>query len=211
MHSRQLRMLLLFVTLLGACSESNPLEPSKSPVIGADRVALETSGRPQPPGLPFYARLQRGFEPIHSAEWAALVFYRQPLCVPSGFNLLDFFDIPAAFGCPVTVEGFEIFKEPLPAPPIQVKLQGLGAVPVWFVRWSDLQAAISDDVLTVGELQGLDSLVIGTATSFREVLHPAETLVITATGVLADGDQFSLEVTYAGGDTVAAHVRIALH
>jgi hypothetical protein len=52
----------------------------------------------------------------HTDEWAAVTFLRQPGCVPYNFNLLDVIDVPGAFGCPLTVEGFAIFKN---APPPQ--------------------------------------------------------------------------------------------
>jgi hypothetical protein len=199
-------LVVLVLTLLAACSDRNPLEPS-TPSAAPASPAQESSGRPGPAELPYYARLERDFEPIHTDEWAPIVFYRQPACVPANFNLLDFLDVPAAFGCPGTVDGFSIFKDPLPALPIQVNLEGLGAVPIWFVSWADLQAAKADDRVTVGELRGLSSLVIGAAAVFRERLDPAEQLTIAARGVLADGRSFGFEFTYAGGDS--RHTRIA--
>ena len=157
-------LLLVVLCWITACAQQNPLAPSQA------RTAIPTlidqsSGKPEPAGLPFYARLERTFQPIHSDEWAAIVFYRQPSCVPSGFNLLDFLDIPRVFGCPLTVDGFQIWKDPFPALPIQVNIAGLGAVPIWFVSWVELQAAMADDLVTIGELQGLNSLVVGSANS----------------------------------------------
>jgi hypothetical protein len=202
-----LPLLLIAPLLLAACSET-PLQPTESRTAAAPVLALESSGKPDPIDPPFYARLERGSEPVHSDEWAAIVFYRQPACVRPAFNLLDFFDIPAAFGCSLTVTGFEIFKEPLPTPPIHVKFEGLGAVPIWFVSWPHLQAAMADDVVTVGELQGIPSRVVGSASLYHETLHPAELLVITAQGVLTDGRRFSLQATYAHDGTLK-QVRIA--
>lgn len=49
-------------------------------------------------------------------------------------------------------------------------LHGLGAVPVWFVSWPEMQAALADDVLTV--LLSLPSLRIGSASFFKETQHP---------------------------------------
>jgi hypothetical protein len=61
--------------------------------------------------VPFYARI----EPhaiLHTDDWAFVVCYRPPGCVPSTFNLLDFFDIPAAFACqPPTINGFLIVAD----------------------------------------------------------------------------------------------------
>ena len=60
--------------------------------------------------VPFYARLVRG-EIYHTDDWAAIVFYRPPTCIPANFNLLDFFDIPGAFECnPPTTDGFAIWE-----------------------------------------------------------------------------------------------------
>lgn len=198
-------LLLLVFCLITACSRENPLAPSQARATTSS-LAEQSSDKPEPAGLPFYARIERAFEPIHSDQWAAIVFYREPGCVPSGFNLLDLLDIPRAFGCPLTVGGFQVLKDPLPAAPTQVNIEGLGAVPIWFVSWVELQAAMADDVLTIGELQGMNSLVVGSATSYREILHPGEELVVTARGVLADGRQFSVAFTFAGGDI--RHVRI---
>jgi len=150
------------------------------------------------PGVPAYARVERPFV-FHTGQWAAIVFYRDPDCVPASFNLLDFFDIPASFGCPLTVSGFEIWEN-LPGidlAPRQVVSSGL-AVPVWFVPWSALQAALADDVLTIPELKSLSPLK-GIATTFHEVLHPVggaakvPHLTIAASGVLPDGRTFKYE------------------
>jgi hypothetical protein len=150
---------------------------------------------------PFYARVERPFT-IHTDQWAAIVFYRPPACVPGGFNLLDFFDIPGAFFCgPLTVEGREMRKDSEPsAAPFQALLKGLGAVPVWLVSWADMQAALADDVLTRVELESLPSLVTGTAFTFAEMLQPIPTrvpsrLVINAGGTLTDGRSFRLHYT----------------
>ena len=45
----------------------------------------------QTPGGPVYARVERPFL-IHTDEWAAVLFYRDPACVPEDFNLLDMLD-----------------------------------------------------------------------------------------------------------------------
>lgn len=151
------------------------------------------------PGSPFYARV--GIPVSDDGQWVPLVFYRDPGCVPATFNLLAFFDIPRAFGCALTVEGFEVWEHgPGQDPaPIHTHATGLGAVPVWFVAPADLQAATSDGVLTIGELRALPSLQIASAGRFHEVLHPSEganhgKLTITASGTAADGRAFSLLV-----------------
>jgi hypothetical protein len=65
--------------------------------------------------------------------------------------------------CAVLDRGFQIWKDFFPALPIQVNIARLGAVPIWFVSWVELQGAMADDLVTIGELQGLNSLVVGSA------------------------------------------------
>jgi len=154
-----------------------------------------------PTDPPFYARVERPFT-VHTDEWAAIVFYRPPSCVRAGFNLLDFFDIPGAFFCvPLTVEGWEMRKTDDPfAAPFQSELHGLGAVPVWLVHWTEMDAALADGILTMSELAGLPSLLIGSAHTFNETLQPIPTrlpsrLIMDAQGQLADGRRFRLHYT----------------
>jgi hypothetical protein len=152
------------------------------------------------PGVPAYARVEPGGV-FHTGQWAAVPFYRLPTCVPEDFNLMTFFDVPRAFGCPLTVSGHEVWDNgpgQEPAPNLAV-LRGTG-VPVWFASADEVQAAMSDGVLTIAELSGLDSLVIGTADRYQEVLHPNERIVINAGGTLSDGRSFRLHATYAVGD-----------
>lgn len=166
------------------------------PAAAAKKLDFPVAG--ESPGVPAYARV--GMDPAgkvalpHDDQWAAIVFYREVACVPSGFNLMAFFDAPAAFGCPMTVEGHEVWKDgfdPTSAP-IHVVTRDAGPVPVWFVSWPALQAAAADGALTKAELAALPSLVTGTATSYHEVLHPDEMILINARGTLSDGRSFKI-------------------
>lgn len=148
------------------------------------------------PGPPYYALFQRGFAPTDNG-WVGIVFVRDPGCVPAGFNLLDMFDSPpAAWACKLTVEGEAWWHDLSAPPPFQIHERGLGAVPVYFVRWSELQAAIADDALTIGELESLPSLLIGEASYLEHIVHNTnqptshghETLV--SRGTLEDGRSF---------------------
>ena len=182
-------------------------------VVAAAVIPAEAAVRvdfPDPsPGVPFYARIEPGSPPfvIQDGTWAAIVFYRLPQCVPSGFNLLDLFDVPGAFGCPLTVRGFEVWKNgppPVDSAPIQVEMRGLGAVPIWFVRWSVLQAAIADGALTVPDLFAMASLRIGSASFYQESVRPLGgakkgSLQIVAHGLLEDGTSFQLELASVEG------------
>ena len=147
--------------------------------------------------VPYYARLERGG--IFTDDgWAVIVFYRPPDCIPSDFNLLDFFDFANVWGCkPTTTDGFEIWKNGpgIDMAPLQQEMHGKGDVPVWFVDTQELEAAITDDVLTIGELEGLPSLQVGTASFYHETLHPwggsvKNHLVFNAHGLLEDGSKF---------------------
>ncbi len=170
---------------------------STSIVQAAVRVEV---GPGLPGGVPVYARTDFF---LHDEEWAAIPFYRSPECVPEDFNLLNFFDVPGVFACPLTVAGFEIWENgppPIDPAPIFSNLRGLGAVPVYFVSWPELQAAIADGELTMSELESLDSLQIGYASFFEELLHPFPeahhpNLSLIAHGLLLDGRSFHFEVT----------------
>ena len=164
------------------------------------------------PGPPYYARITATGAP-QTDEWAAIVFYRDPDCVPADFNLLDFFDIPRAFGCPAAVEGFEIWRNGpgIDAAPINVVTRGSAPVAVWFVAPSELEAAMADGVLTIAELAALPSLQVGFAHHFREVLHPSEAarnakLTMTAFGALIDGRRFQLQ--FSASTNTVRHTRI---
>jgi len=161
--------------------------------------------------VPYYA-LINPLDLYHTDEWAVIVFYRPPDCVPDEFNLLEFFTV-AAFECtPPTTDGFLIWAgEPGLSTPIQSQLHGLGAVPVWFVAWPELEAAIADGSLTMPELEALPSLLIGSASFYNETTHPLGGAVVpmvnfVADGTLADGRSFHTHVTWphvvSPGETV---------
>jgi len=205
MFMRRFSMTLLMTALLTAAAHAQ----------------VRVSVPEEDPGPPFYAAVERAFVP-HTDEWAAITFLRQPNCVPDDFNLLDLFDVPAAFGCPLTVQGHLLYKNappPVDDAPIMANLHGLGAVPVWFVSWPEMQSALADDVLTVPELLSLPSLRIGSASFFKETQHPGferpqgagnGKIVITAHGTLTDGRTFQFQVREMGvkQQSVTRHIKI---
>jgi hypothetical protein len=161
------------------------------------------------PGGPFYSELAPDFV-FHTDQEAAILFWRQPDCVPGDFNLLDFLDLtpafpggpPRPFLCTLTVHGVDTWHDPATDPfPFQEQVQGSGAVPVWFVSWPELEAAIDDGVLTIAELSSLPSLRIGHASFYRESIrnlnqgdrHAGSTT--NAHGALTDGSPFRLHVS----------------
>ena len=136
---------------------------------------------PPDPGPPIYSFVQRLLDGspyfIHDNQWAAVLFLRDPNCVPPTFNLLDLVDStpafpggpPQPFLCALTASGFAIWNNgppPIDFVPIQDHMQGLGQVPAWFVSRADMEAAVADDNLTVPELLAIPSLVKGYATQY---------------------------------------------
>jgi hypothetical protein len=137
--------------------------------------------------LPYYARIERN-EVLQDGEWAAIVFYRPPACVPDSFNLLNFYDF-AAFDCtPPTTDGFIIWSgEPWESDPIQIRLYENPVVPVWFVEWVELKEAIRGG-LTMPELEALPSLRTGSATTYSETLHPSGAVKVPMINIVAEGN-----------------------
>jgi len=168
--------------------------------LGLAPAPAQANVRQDPQPLPYYARVVTG-----TGEWSPWIFYRPVDCIPDGFNLLRFFDPPRAFACaPMTVDGFGIWETGpgLDPAPRHARLRGLGAVPIWFVRTEDYLGAISDGVVTIGELVALDPLT-GHARLFSQTQHPFpavenDLLVVNATGTLEDGRSFRLHVTAHG-------------
>ncbi len=156
------------------------------------QVRLEDAGE-----VPYYARV------LFGEAWSVVVFYRPPSCVPPEFDLYStFFDMPRVFDCdPPTTDGFSVWKNGpgIDPAPLQLKLQGWGAVPIWFVQTSELVAAAADNVITLQELETLPSLMVGTASFYQEVLHPeggaqVPKITVVARGTLEDGRSFHVQV-----------------
>jgi len=198
---RQLTCTCLAFSLSACANEvltgprADPARPSSASAAQSSApIILKFPG--EQPGPRYYALFQRGFVPNDNG-WVGIVFVRDPSCVPAGFNLLDWFDSPpVAWACALTVEGEAWWHDVSAPPPFQTHERGLGAVPVYFVRWSELEGAIADDVLTIGELETLPSLLIGEASFLEHVVHNTnqptnhghETLV--SRGRLEDGRSF---------------------
>lgn len=154
----------------------------------------------QHPGGPYYSRAL--IDP--NVPVVPVVFYRPPAKVPKDFNLIEFFDAPRAFSVvPLQMQGFGIFKGP--GAPIQQTLRG-NAVPIWFINAPLWSSAISDSVLTIGELEQIVAHK-AVATRFHEMLQPIQGAVVSminivAEGKLDDGRLFSLHaVSTVGGQS----------
>jgi hypothetical protein len=114
LRSRSFLGLTLAAALLAGCSDMTPLAPAgeSEPLLanGASQGLIRvTFPSAESPGVPAYARIESGQVYI-SDGWAVIAFYRDPTCVHPDFDLLNFFDVPAAFGCPLTVEGFALYE-----------------------------------------------------------------------------------------------------
>ncbi|MBZ5625807.1 MAG: hypothetical protein LAQ69_45015 [Acidobacteriia bacterium] len=170
-------------------------------------------------GVPAYARIERtpvDGKPLvhHDKDWAVIYFYRDPACVPVAFNLLDFVDAPKAFDCSMTVVGSSTWKNgpsPLEEVAFETVTYGTGKVPVWFVRWDALRAAIADNTLTMSELNDAlfrlrGGVLKGTASFLKETLRPYvgpgvsggveleyTMTMVEARGLLEDGRTFDFQ------------------
>ena len=195
--------------------------PSMPAEIGRPVTSITLEFPAEDPGPPFYTLVERTFLP-HTDEWAPIVFVRNPACVPAGFNLLNQIAVPQSFGCSSMVEGHVTYKNgppPIDLAPWHVLMRGSGAVPVWFVSWAQLEAAVADDALTISELLAMSSLRKGTATSFEMNQHPGPMrpqgmgngkIELTARGSLQDGTPFSIELREMGVDQVSVLRHIAI-
>ncbi len=170
------------------------------------------------PALPYYARIASdgtgtypGTEIYHDGTWAAIVFYCNPADIRAGFNLLDFYAFGESTVVTTTVSGFMLVDPEAMAAgegPRAINLHGDGAVPVWFVRWPELQDAIADGVLTVPELQGLKSLKQGLATVYNEELLPMKHITISSQGLLADGTRFQFHAMGTAAGLQVVRIRM---
>jgi hypothetical protein len=231
-HHEQIRktavilIAIILALVLTACDQSaeevgeQPPAATDAAEIGASQdnepLVIESGGE-----VPFYARIGEN-ETISDGEWTVIVFYRQPECIPADFNLNQFFHFPdenspGAFGCaPPTTTGVETWQngpETDPAP-LVAETTGRGAVPIWFIAQAEIEEAMADGELTIGELAGMPSLLKGTAASYDEYLRPSQSnsqsvVQFTAEGTLADGGSFTVDVSN-GAEDVADHITIEL-
>lgn len=229
--------LALLATILSSCtgantqenvspaSKNNQAQPTEvvemvteasSSAESKESVRMEANGE-----VPFYARFGES-ETFSDGEWTVIVFYRPPGCIPADFNLNQFFHFPAegspgAFACaPPTTTSVEYWAngpDTDPAPLI-AEMTGRGAVPVWFIAKTDVQQAMEDGMVTIGELDALPSQLAGEAATYTELLHPSQTnaralIQFTAEGTLEDGRAFIVNVSYGVPD-VEDHTTIEI-
>ncbi len=223
----------LFLLLLAACGQSDEPAESLAAVDRPESTAqagneAQTDEKSEPLRLeangevPFYARFGEN-ETFANGEWAVVIFYRSPDCIPADFNLNQFFHFPdengpGAFGCaPPTATSVELWAnspETDPAP-LVAEMTGRGAVPVWFFAQADIETALADGVVTIGELAAIPSRRVGTAVTYTELLHPGQSnaqplIQFAAEGTLEDGDCFTVDVSQGAPD-VADHTTLLIN
>ena len=137
---------------------------------------------------------------VNDGEWAAIPFYRDPLAAPDGFDLLHDFDPNFANATPHVTGDIQLADD---GSLRMARATGTGAVPIWFVRVEELEGLAADGDLTVEELLGAESLVVGTASKYREVnhihgVHPVSHLTYVASGTLAGGGTFRFRAVEVG-------------
>jgi hypothetical protein len=184
----------------------------------ADRVEIPD----EQPLAPIYARFETvsdvGFT---DRELVCIPFYRDPVCVPEDFNLLDFFDRPRAWECddvmPPYVEGFSIRSLPPPFPPEHFFVTGLPGMPVWFVDWEELLDVydVNDGVVTIVDLENMASIQKGEAEFYMEEIQTDVNAVsshrIVTSGELWDGTPFFATYNHGAADQVPkVEVRIEI-
>lgn len=191
--------------------------------VTADEGLVRTAWpSPDDPGMPFYARVEL-FPPyiFNDGDWAAIIFYRDPSCVPADFNLIGVFDIPRAFSCPHTVHGTSLWHgEFMNGAPKIIEISGDGAVPVWFVPWEAVKdQARADGTLTVADLLAVDGRLVGHADQYAETLHPHADpavgggghpnpkMIVDAQGQLEDGRPFNLHITWVHDEVKAIQIQ----
>jgi hypothetical protein len=187
-------------------------------------LILSLSDNPGPgesPGPPVYAGIALFFMNT-DGEWVAIEFVRQPTCIPQYFNLLEFFDLPGAFACPLTFAGEEWWHaedligldpwETLPPFPFQAHYVGAGAIPIYFVKLAELTAAMADGVLTIGELDALPSLLVGRTSKYQMIqLNPEQGhrpghSTTVAYGALQDGRSFQYHKVDRNNETISIEI-----
>lgn len=191
---------ILSTLALAQVTQAQPL-----PGQPAERIDFPVTS----PGVPAYARLELlipGFDVPRSDSWAAVVFYRDPDCIPADFDLGQFFHFPGpdglgAFACRLLIEGHEIWENG-PGPdlaPIYVHSRNaVPDLPIWFLAINELDPLMDRGFIFIDEIEALPSLVRGSAWRFEESLYPNDAasspgLTMRADGRLDSGGRFKLE------------------
>jgi hypothetical protein len=152
--------------------------------------------------------------PCGDWEWVPIIFYRPPECVPETFNLLQFYDVPGAFFCPVLVEGHMVMEYPPDSPVAQVprlvNVRQAQPMPMYFVSVQDWVSVVFDDFrVTVSDLEALPSFRIGWADFYHETLAPVG--APGAAGPQVPHWNYRAHGTFEDGGTFRLHLAGQVH
>lgn len=153
------------------------------------------------PGIPIYARVGPILNQFFVTDDQLVIpFYRDPQCVSDNFNLLNYYDPPAAFGCELTVEGRFVIEKEAEAGDFPIMVHTVGnQVPIWVVNWPDFQMQMESGSVTMADLKAMNP-TIGMADSFDEFLSPRMSdhqVIIEASGAILDTNEaFTFRLTH---------------
>ena len=169
MRTWKFSLLAAAATIVSACSDASVANAPTNLAAPASRLGTVVTKVPgdDDPGPPFYAISGNGGFLPHTDAWVAIPFDRTLGCVPAGANLLTI-DVPAAFGCPMTVSGHAHWETGpgIDIAPRQSSSECRSHRVRAVVRG---QAATADGVLTL-RVAGASSAVIGTATDYKKLI-----------------------------------------
>ena len=205
---------MLFVSI--SCQKTTEPVPSKD---NAFEVAMLAAGNKtvkvpeEDPGAPLYLRMTMLLNQVFRVDGHVVIpFYRNPSCVRPDFNLLELFDVPAAFGCGLTCTAQYVIESdaPLGTFPIIVQTRS-NNMPIWIITETAFDAAAADNMITINELQAANPIK-ATATHFEEMLKPRfenHHVVIHASGTIDEtGDPFSFHVNHLGSTTKSIFLKM---
>jgi hypothetical protein len=153
------------------------------------------------PGIPIYARVGPILNQFFISDGRLVIpFYRAPDCIRDDFDLLSYYDPPAAFGCELTVEGKFVIEKEADEGTFPIMTQTVGSqVPVWIVNWAEFQGLMENNSVTLTDIEGLHP-VKGVAQHYEEYLSPRmheHEVIIEANGTIPDtNQQFTFVLTH---------------
>jgi hypothetical protein len=203
---------IIFHTVMASLTATillaGPVQAQPLPHLALARLDVPVES----PGIPYYVRLSRSGDGTSSsgwvvpanADWTAIVFYRDPDCIPMDFDLGFGIDPPGpdglgAFACKPLFEGFDLRFSTLDPflPPDYVFMRNSTAdMPIWFVQSQEINELLDRGFVYLDEIEVLPSRVAGRAWQFEEQIrpfgpNPEATVRVTARGGLENGGQFS--------------------
>ena len=186
---------VVLLAVFSALGERNDVAATPPDLVTTPPPTLPEPIQTDAPDVPFYARISAD-DILHDEDWAVIVFYRSPNCLPPRVNLLGTPGAEVSACGPPTVEGASIWENgpEVDSLPLATEFTGLGEVPVWIVPWPLLERVTADGVLTRRDLLAMQTRVEGTASTYHERVG-SEGLDLAGSGDLVDGEPFSFSVS----------------